>query len=208
MAARLQSPQQQSEIVRLRDTVEKQHRQLRLLRDEAAIPTDDVVAASFPATCDKPRLTAAAVSRLLDTASERLSIMDTTLGTTLLATWPERRPVIPVLRPSPGLAAYALRNVPNLPNVVFALFLRPAGEARAAIERTLAEQQAGEPFIPVFLTNDSDFSALREQRLTFEYFPFTVDESAPAPEPRWAAYLQVTLELSMRRWGVRQVVLL
>ena len=60
----------------------------------------------------------------------------------------------------------------------------------------------------MFLTNDSDFSALREQRLAFEYFPFAVDEAAPAPEPRWAAYFQVTLELSMRRWGVRQVVLL
>ena len=30
----------------------------------------------------------------------------------------------------------------------------------------------------------------------------------PDIEPRWAAYFQAVLELTMRRWGVRQVVLL
>ena len=49
-------------------------------------------------------------------------------------------------------------------------------------------------------------SPLREQRLAFEYFPFQLDETAPAPEPAWAAYLITTLELTMRRWGVRQIV--
>ena len=96
---------------------------------------------------------------------------------------------MPVLRPSPGLAAYALRSVPDLPNLVLALFFRPPGEIEGAIAKALAEQQAGEPFLPVFLTNHPDFTPLREQRLAFEYFPFALDEAAAAPEPRWAAYL-------------------
>ena len=82
------------------------------------------------------------------------------------------------------------------------------GTSEAAIARTLAEQRAGEPFLPVFLTRHPDFSTLREQRLAFEYFPFELDEAAPAPEPRWAAYLTCTLELTLRRWGVRQIVTL
>ena len=208
MATQLQPVPRQAEIVRLRDLVETQHRQLRLLRDEGAISAADVVTADFPATCAKPRLTPVAVRRLVEQMAGRLALLETPLGTALQAPWPQRRAAIPVLRPSPGLAAYALRNVPELPNVVFALFVRSAGEVGAAIERVLAEQQAGEPFLPIFLTNHSDFARLREQRLAFEYFPFTLADAAPPPEPRWSAYFQATLELSLRRWGVRQVVLL
>jgi hypothetical protein len=35
-----------------------------------------------------------------------------------------------------------------------------------------------------------------------------LDADAPAPAPRWAAYLVHTLERTMRRWGVRQIVTL
>ena len=83
---------------------------------------------------------------------------------------------------------------------------------RSKAYRAAAEKiEAGKFYAPaeaVALANDSDFGPLREQRLVFEYFPFTLDASAPPPEPRWAAYFQAVLELTMRRWGVRQVVLL
>ena len=98
--------------------------------------------------------------------------------------------------------------MPDLANLVLALFLRAPDEIAPAIAKVLTEQQTGEPFLPVFLTNHSDFSPFREQRLAFEYFPFELDERAAPPEPRWAAYLVTTLELTMRRWGVRQIVLL
>ena len=208
MATKLQPAPRQAEIVRLRGLVETQHRQLRLLRDEGTLPVADAVTAAFPSTCAKPNLTPAAATRLVEQSAARLALLETPLGAALQAPWPQRHPAIPVLRPSPGLAAYALRNLPDLPNVVFALFLRPPGEIGAAIDRVLAEQQAGEPFLPVFLTNHSDFTPLREQRLAFEYFPFTLDDAAPPPEPRWSAYFQATLELTLQRWGARQVVLL
>ena len=168
----------------------------------------DAIVEPLPSRCAKPRLTSVALTRLIEEARARLELMDTTLGATYWRHWPERRPTMPVLRPSPGLAAYALRSVPDLPNLVLALFFRPPGEIEGAIAKALAEQQAGEPFLPVFLTNHPDFTPLREQRLAFEYFPFTLDEAAAAPDPRWAAYLVTTLELTMRRWGVRQVVAL
>ena len=134
--------------------------------------------------------------------------MDTSLGARHWSAWPEPRPAVPVLRPTPGLAAYALRSVPDLPNLVLALFRRRPDEIEAAVAKAMAEQRAGEPFLPVFLTNHADFTALSEQRVAFEYFPFTLDDAAGAPDPGWTAYFVTTLELTMRRWGVRQVVML
>jgi hypothetical protein len=203
----------QSELARLRGIVEEQHRRLRVIRGETAATAEQdddgdraVISESFPATCAKPRVASRALARLLDEARLRLELRDSSLGRAIDAAWPERRAEVPVLRPSPGHAAYALRSVPGVPNVVLALFGKQHGEAKAAIDRVLAEQQADEPFIPVFLTNDADFRPLREQRLVFEYFPFVLDEAAPPPEPGWSAYFLETLELTMRRWGVRQIV--
>ena len=160
---------------------------------------------------DNPHLTEDDVLRIATARQASAAVLGLVLrsrrfGAALWAAWPERRPVVPVLRPTPGLAAYALRNLEGVPNLVLALFWRRPDEIEAAVARVLAEQQAGEPFIPVFLTSHPDFTVLREQRLAFEYFPFELDEAAPAPPPRWVAYLIATLELTMRRWGVRQIV--
>jgi hypothetical protein len=195
------------ELARLRDMVEDQHRRLRLIRSQMADQgLDDALVETFTARCAKPRLSHAALARLVEEARLRLELQDSALGTALRASWPERRPEVPVLRPSPGLAAYALRNVPGVPNVVLALFGKSGSELKRTIERVIAEQQGAEPFIPVFLTNHHDFTPFRDQRLAFEYFPFLLDEAATAPDPRWVAYFLDTLELSLRRWGVRQVL--
>ena len=193
------------ELARLRNLVAEQHRRLRVARSESPAAPKPATT-PLPGTCVKPRLATAVLNRLVDEARQRAELLNTALGTALWAAWPERRPVVPVLRPTPGLAAYALRNLEGVPNLVLALFWRRPDEIEAAVARVLAEQQSGEPFIPIFMTNHPDFTVLREQRLAFEYFPFELDEAAPAPPPRWAAYLIATLELTMRRWGVRQIV--
>lgn len=208
MATRLRQSQS-AELERLRALVAEQHRRLRLVRGEHnPLPEASVIAPPLPARCPKLRLTAAALIRLLAQAQARLELMDTTLGAALWSQWPERRPLVPVLHPSPGLPAYGLRGQAGVPNLVLALFFRSPADSDAAIVQVLSEQRAGEPFAPVFLTRHSDFTRLREQRLTFEYFPIELDETAPAPDPRWSVYLIGTLELTMRRWGVRQIVAL
>lgn len=197
------------ELDRLRGLVADQHRRLGVARGELRnSPEATVIAPPMPPRCPKMRLRPATLQRLIEQAGSRLELMDTTLGTVLWAEWPEPSMAVPVLRPSPGLPAYALRGLPDIPNLVLALFFRGKAEIEAAIARTLAEQRSGEPFLPVFLTRDPDFSSLREQRLAFEYFPLDLDEAAPPPEPRCATYLVHTLELTMRRWGVRQIVTL
>ncbi len=208
MAARLEPPAG-GELARLRALVADQHRRLAVVRGELGTAEDgDVVVEPQTPRCPKPRLTQATLNRLMDEARARLELLDCTLGASLWRAWPERRAPVPVLRPTPGLAAYSLRNLPELPNLVLALFGRQGPEMAHAVARALAEQRGEEPFLPVFLTNHPDFTPLREQRVAFEYFPFDLDEAASAPDPRWATYFVTTLELTMRRWGVRQVVML
>jgi hypothetical protein len=200
-------PASRGELARLQGMVENQHRRLRVIRSQMATEAPaDALIERFPARCPKPRLGRAALARLLEEARLRLELENSALGVAIRAAWPERRPAVPVLRPSPGLGAYALRGVAGVPNIVLSLFGKSGGEARTAVERILAEQRTGEPFIPVFLVNDSDFTLFRDQRLAFEYFPFVCDDAAGAPDPRWAAYFLETLGLTLRRWGVRRVV--
>ena len=142
-------PAAQGELDRLRGLVADQHRRWKVVRGELSpAALAGVVVEPLPPRCIKPRLTAAALARLMEEARARLELMDTTLGALHWSAWPEHRPQVPVLRPTPGLAAYALRGVPNLPNLVLALFRRPPGEIEGAIAKALAEQQAGEPFTP------------------------------------------------------------
>ena len=209
MAARSANPLVIGELARLRGLVADQHRRLTVVRGELAAPDEMPVVGEVPtARCAKPRLTAATLARLVEEARARLELMETSLGAIHWQAWPERRPTVPVLRPTPGLPAYGLRDLPGLPNLVVALFGREPEDLAAAIDRVLAEQRGEEPFLPVFLTNHPDCPPLREQRLAFEYFPFVLEAAAPAPDPRWAAHFVATLELTMRRWGVRQVVML
>jgi hypothetical protein len=193
-----------AELARLRDLVADQHRRLRVSRSQEAEPPE--IAARFDARCAKPRLSRADLARLIEEAPLRLELRQSSLGATIDAVWPERLPPVPVLHPSPGLVAYTLRDMPTLPNAVFALFGLQGAELRQAVERVVAEQQGEAPFVPIFLTSDPDFTPFRDQRLAFEYIPLICDDEAGAPEPRWVAYLLETLELTLRRWGVRRII--
>lgn len=209
MATRLpsnrRSPSTRAELGRLHELIAAQHRRLRLVGEELG-KADDAVAQEFPCRCAKPRVTKAVLDRLIEEARLRLELEDSSLGGVLAAAWPEAGPAVPVLRPSPGLAAYRLRGLPELPNLVVALFGLDVAQARQTVEQVLAEQSQGEPFAPVFLTDSTDFSLFRDQRLAFEYVPLICDGTAPPPDPRWAAYLVQALQLTMRRWGVRKIV--
>lgn len=198
------TPTSDAELARLRDLVADQHRRLRVTRSQDAEPLE--IATRFEGRCAKPRLSRADLARLIEEARLRLELRQSSLGATIDAIWPETLPPVPVLHPSPGLAAYALRNVAALPNAVFALFGLDGAELRQAVERIVAEQQAEASFVPVFLTNDPDFTPFRDQRLAFEYLPLICDDEAAAPEPRWVAYMLDTLELTLRRWGVRRII--
>ena len=209
MAARLQSPQRPSEVVRLRDLVEKQHRQLRLLRDEADHPGGRRRGGEL--SCHLRQ--AAAHGRCRWPAARRRQRAAVHHGHD------------PGHGPAGGLARAPARD-PGAPPFAGTCRLRAAQRARPA-ERRLravpapcrrgARRRSSAPWpssrpasrssrcsSPTTATSPPCASSGWRSSISRS----TVDEAAPAPEPRWAAYFQVTLELSMRRWGVRQVVLL
>ena len=207
MASILRLPPQRQEVERLRTLVEDQHRRLRVYQNETDRgPAAGDVVDEFPTRCEKPRLSAAALARLMAEAEARLALAGSRVGLALRAPWPERRPEMPVLRPAPGLPAYAQAADGPMPNVVFALFGSHGEEQRRAVENVLREQRGAQPFVPIFLTNGSDFSTFREARLVFEYFPFVLDEAVTVPPASWSAYFLEALQLTMRRWGVQRLV--
>jgi hypothetical protein len=65
-----------------------------------------------------------------------------------------------------------------------------------------------EPHAPAAVVLEPMPARCAKPRLTAAALTRLIDEAAPPPEPRWAAYLITTLELTMRRWGVRQIVAL
>ena len=123
--------------------------------------------------------------------------MDTTLGAHSGGVWPERAaghagaaPLARPCRPTPCAAC------PTCPTSSSPCSCARPARSRAPSPRALAEQQAGEPFLPVFLTNHPDFTPLREQRLAFEYFPFELDDARTRTRaalgrlprrPRWSS---------------------
>ena len=119
------------ELARLRNLVAEQHRRLRVARSESPAAPKPATT-PLPGSCVKPRLATAVLNRLVDEARQRAELLNTALGTALWAAWPERQPVVPLLRPTPGLAAYALRNLEGVPNLVLALFWRRPDEIEAA----------------------------------------------------------------------------
>lgn len=197
----------EQELGRVLGLVADQHRRLRVVQDQLpASAAPAVVVEAMPARCRKPQLARTTLAGLLEGSRRRLELADSAVGHALAQPWPEPAPSLTPLRPSPGLSSYALRELPELPNVVISLFGRPGSEIRPIVERIVAEQHAGEPFIPIFLTNDSDFTVFRDQRLAFEYFPFLVGERDEDVDARWLAYTGMVLELTMRRWGVCRIV--
>ena len=114
-----------AELDRLRDLVAEQHRRLKVVRGELAptgVALADALVEPLPSRCPKPRLTSAGLGRLIEEARALLELMDTTLGALHEQRLARAAPHRPNPRPTPGLAAYGLRSVPELPNLVMALF--------------------------------------------------------------------------------------
>ena len=172
MASILRLPPSRQEVERLRTLVEDQHRRLRVYQSETDRgPAAGDVVDEFPCRCEKPMASAAAMARLMAEAEARLALAQSRVGQSLRSPWPERRPDLPVLRPAPGLPAYAQAADGPMPNVVFALFGQRGEEQRRAVENVLREQRGAQPFVPIFLTNEPDFGTFRDARLVFEYLP-------------------------------------
>lgn len=91
--------------------------------------------------------------------------------------------------------------------VLVVLFGLPPSDQEAVIARVLASAASGEPpVVPVFLTDDSDFTVLRRHRALFEYLPFPPADRPGAGPRDWPLYLARRFALLCAKWQPVQVV--
>ncbi|MFD1987419.1 hypothetical protein ACFSOZ_33910 [Mesorhizobium newzealandense] len=58
----------------------------------------------------------------------------------------------------------------------------------------------------VFLTDDSDFTAFREQAVAFEYMPPLVEQRVHAADMPWQSYLRERWGLLLAKWKPRLIL--
>jgi hypothetical protein len=99
------------------------------------------------------------------------------------------------------------RTTPDTRAVLVALFGLDAGERETVVARLLtAIGETAPPLLPVFLTDDSDFTALRRHQARFEYLPLRAAERGQGPPRDWPLYLARRFALICAKWQPLQVV--
>lgn len=100
------------------------------------------------------------------------------------------------------------RLAPHTRSVLVALFgLEPAAR-ELVVERLAASAAAATdpPLVPVFVTDASDFTAMRRARAAFEHLPLQAGERPDAPERDWQLYLIRRFAGMCAKWQPVQVV--
>jgi hypothetical protein len=75
------------------------------------------------------------------------------------------------------------------------------------IVRSVAEQQERlQDFVPIFLTDSTDFQVFRRHGFVFEYFPNEKQRAAYGGSVSWSEYGRQRRELLERKWGIAQTI--
>ena len=115
----------------------------------------------------------------------------------------------PAPTPTPDWILAGGRVAPGARAVLVVLFGVDAAEREAAVARLLATPPVGGTVLqPVFLTDSSDFAALRRHRALFEYLPGATVDRPGAPTRDWELYRARRLALLCGKWRPVQVVAL
>lgn len=119
--------------------------------------------------------------------------------------WPRRSGDPEPLRPNPGWACHTLTAT-----ACDVVGYSVVGLAPDAVERAVAaideQQRSTLDFVPVFLTDATEFEPFRSRGYAFEHFPAAsrwteLDGTVP-----WQAYAEARLETVRRKWGLRRLV--
>ena len=119
--------------------------------------------------------------------------------------WPTPESTLPTLAAHPGWGNYASMGEDGVVIGVSLLGLDHNGR-KNVIDLVAAQQLRNPQLLPIFVTDDDDFRALRAEHFVFEYLPpWPGAEVVPSRE-RWDAFLADRLALIKRKWGVRRFV--
>ena len=117
--------------------------------------------------------------------------------------WAPPEAVLEPLAVHPGWAAYEDADEEGVVLGFSLLGLDDDGRRRV-LDLVLAQQAAGEPLRPVFITDNDDFAALREAHFVFEYLPPWPGPDIVPDRAAWDDYLVERLVTIRRKWGIRR----
>jgi hypothetical protein len=107
------------------------------------------------------------------------------------------------LDPTPGWRCLTARDAPiRLGFNLIGIDPSAVGEAVAKVER---RQLLDRDFIPVFITDQSDFEAFRLRGYVFEYIPPSIS-TAPKNRRAERSYFKQRLELIKAKWNLQTIV--
>ena len=119
--------------------------------------------------------------------------------------WPRADNAERPLAPTAGWRNYTLQM--RNPKVIG---VSVCGMSRAVLDATVSaiadQQDRLRDFIPVFLTDSTDFDIFRRHGFVWEYFPGPVERARYGGTMDWAAYAAGRRRLLMRKWGLSRVV--
>jgi outer membrane murein-binding lipoprotein Lpp len=121
------------------------------------------------------------------------------------ADWLDPASTLPALPPHPGWGNYESAGEQLVVIGVSLLGLERDEQARI-INLVARQQLRNRTFAPVFLTDDDDFRALREEHFIFEYLPPWPGPDLVPTRQEWDDFLLRRLELIRGKWGVRRFV--
>ena len=119
--------------------------------------------------------------------------------------WPTPESTLPTLAAHPGWGNYASMGEDGV--VIGISLLGLDHNARKEVIDLVSAQQLRNPqLLPIFITDDDDFRALRAEHFVFEYLPPWPGEDVVPSRERWEAFLVGRLALIKKKWGVRRFV--
>ena len=119
--------------------------------------------------------------------------------------WP-RRPVDPEpLRPNPGWACHTLKAT-ACDVVGYSVIGLLPDEIERVVAAVDEQQRSTLDFVPVFLTDTTEFEPFRSRGYAFEHFPAAsrwaeLDGTVP-----WQARAEARLDMVRRKWGLQRLV--
>ena len=182
------------EVERLAARVELQHRHITLLRSRLR---DTMARASVLDEAGEARPPAPARPAGGPPPRARAALPDRTI-------WPSDRNAPPPLTPTPGLANFGLKRA-GLKVLGIAVCGLGRIEREAVVDLIDRQQRSSRDFIPVFLTDSTDFEPFRSRGYVFEYLPPPSRRRLRGTDS-WPAYAAERLALLRRKWNIAQVV--
>lgn len=119
--------------------------------------------------------------------------------------WPSNRKPANYLVPNAGWLNHSVQGTTTLVYGI-SLFGVATEEMEKVVEQISAQQAIREDFVPLFITDSTDFHMFRKYGYVFEYFPSPEKQHVVVGSVSWQEYAQKRLDLLIRKWGIVNMI--